>query len=521
MPTSRAERWRLAPVALLLLDAEARVLDANDEFLRLLDVPDVEAIAGRRLADLLTVGGRIYWETHLGPRLHEAGRVDEVAVELRTPAGREPMLLTAIERDVRGERLIEVAMLAARERSRFEHELVAARRAAEAAERRVRTLHGTAADLASAAGLEGVASVLLRAAVTVLGAQEAALWVTQDSKPLRRWFGVVGGVARSAPAAEEWVVDPPTTDELTATTTREGGDVVVPLRTVGTLLGVLVLRPRRAPGAEALDLGTVTAAGQLAALALARAQTHEQSMSVATELQHAMLADGIVRDPRVRVAARYRPGVHDLHVGGDWYDTFLVTPDALAVSVGDVVGRGLGAATAMGQLRTAARAGADAGLGPELVVDRLDRFVERTGTGFMASLVYAELDLVEGTLRYSCAGHLPPLLVRADGDAGFLWHARSTPLGVRGAAARAADGVVLAPGDTLLLYTDGVVERRGRSLTAGLDELAEVVTNAFAARVPVDEVLGALVDRAVSHDDACVLAVRWLGPGSADEERSG
>ena len=150
MVMSRGERWVLAPVALLLLDAEGRVLDANDEFLRLLDVPDVEAVAGRRLADLLTVGGRIYWETHLGPRLHIEGRVDEVAVELRTPRGREPVLLTAIGREVRGERLVEVAMLGARERSRFEHELVGARRAAEEAERRVRLLHGIAADLDAA-----------------------------------------------------------------------------------------------------------------------------------------------------------------------------------------------------------------------------------------------------------------------------------------------------------------------------------------------------------------------------------
>ena len=111
MAMSRAERWALAPVALLLLDAEARVLDANDEFLRTIEVPDVEAVAGRRLADLLTVGGRIFWETHVGPRLHIEGRVDEVAVELRTPGGREPVLLTAIEREARGERLIEAPEL--------------------------------------------------------------------------------------------------------------------------------------------------------------------------------------------------------------------------------------------------------------------------------------------------------------------------------------------------------------------------------------------------------------------------
>ncbi|MGO3815629.1 MAG: hypothetical protein ACTJHV_12630, partial [Cellulosimicrobium funkei] len=232
MAMSRAERWALAPVALLLLDAEARVLDANDEFLRTIEVPDVEAVAGRRLADLLTVGGRIFWETHVGPRQHIEGRVDEVAVELRTPGGREPVLLTAIEREARGERLIEVAMLGARERSRFEHELVEARRAAEEAERRVRLLHGVAADLASVAGLDGVAWVLLRAAVTMLGAGDAALWTAQERGPLRRWGGAVGVLA-------------PSIDELTEATVRDDGTVVVPLRTAGAVLGVLALEPRR------------------------------------------------------------------------------------------------------------------------------------------------------------------------------------------------------------------------------------------------------------------------------------
>lgn len=502
----------LAPVALALLDSEARILDANDELLRLLDVADVDALAGRRLADLLTVGGRIYWETHLGPRLHEAGRVDEVAVELRTPDGREPVLLTAIERDCHGERLVDVAMLGARERTRFEHELVGARRAAEAAERQVRLLHGTAAQLASAAGVDGVARVLLRVAGTLLGARSAALWVARDGGPLRRWGDGDGD-------GDE--VEPPALDEIGTTSTRPDGKVVVPLRAAGSLLGVLVLTPRDAPGAEPLEPATLAAAGQVAGLALARARMHEQSVSVAAELQHAMLAGGIVHDPRVRVAARYRPGVDDLQVGGDWYDTFRVAPDALALSVGDVVGRGLAAATAMGQLRTAARAAADVELGPVQVLERLDRFVDRTGTGFMASLVYAELDLARGVLQYSCAGHLPPLLVRPDSDASYLWNARSTPLGVRTPSRRAADTLRMAPGDLVVLYTDGVVERRDRSLEGGLDELAEIVTNAFGSGLTDDEVLAALVAHAPEHDDACVLAVRWLGPaaGSADEVR--
>ncbi|MBD5786126.1 SpoIIE family protein phosphatase [Cellulosimicrobium terreum] len=503
MPTSRAERWNLVPVALLMLDGDAHVLDANEELVRLVGATDVEEVLGRRLGELLTVGGRIFWETHLAPLLHVEGRVDEVAVELRTPTGREPVLLTAVERSCESHRVIEAAMFRARERTRFEHELVDARRVAETAERRVRTLHGNAADLASVAGRDGVAWAMLRNAVTALGAGDAALWVT-DEGGLTYWGGAV-----EIPA--------PTVDELHATTVRPDGDVVVPLRTADQLLGVLVLQPRRSASADPLEPELLAAAGQQAALALARAGLHEQSVSVAAELQRAMLAGALSADEHVEIAAEYRPGVHELQVGGDWYDTYRTTPDTLALSVGDVVGRGLGAATAMGQLRTASRAVADPAAGPEQVLDRLDRFVAGTGTGFMASLVYAQLDLATGALRYACAGHLPPLHLRADGDTSFLWHARSTPLGVRGSSARTADTVLLDPGDVLVLYTDGIVERRDRALSTELDALADTARTALALHGSVDLLALGLVEDAPEHDDACVLAIRWLGP-SADEE---
>jgi hypothetical protein len=498
MPPASAARWDHVPVALLLLDDEARVLDVNEELVRLVGVEDAREVVGRRLGDLLTVGGRIYWETHLSPHLRIGGRVDEVAVELRTSAGREPVLLTAVAREHDEQRVVDVAMLSARARVRFEEELVEARREAEAAERRVRTLHAVAADLASVAGLDAVAWVLLRAAVTTLGGGDVALWVTEEGRPLRRWGGAFD-------------LEPPALEELSGTTARPGGDVVVPLRTAGTLLGVLVVAPRRAPGADPLDTGTLTAAGQLAALALARAGTHEQSVSVATELQRAMLADGLVDDARVDVAAEYRPGVHGLHVGGDWYDTFRIAPDVLALSVGDVVGRGLTAATAMGQLRTVTRAVADPGRSTEHVLGALDRFVERTGTGFMASTVHAQLDLRTGTLRYSSAGHLPPVLVRPGGDATLLWDARSAPLGVRGSRARTAETVELSPGDVLVLYTDGVVERRDRPLPTGLDELATAARAAVGDGGDVADVPARLVAASPGDDDACVLAVRWRG----------
>lgn len=497
MQASRAALWDRSPVALLLLDPDGRIIDANRELLRHVGARTRDEVAGRRLSDLLTVGGRIYWETHLAPLLRMEGRLDEVAVELRTPAGREPVLLTVTHHAAEGG-TSDAVLLGTRERARFERELVEARAAAETAERRVRALQRTAAALAGAAGSEGVAQVLLRSATTELGAADAAIWtVTED------------GRLRHAGGRGSLVV--PAAHELAGTVTRADGDVVVPLRQGGALLGVLVLHPSRAPGATPADAETLTAAGQQGALALARARTHERSLSVASVLQQAMLSGGLVRDPRVEVVAEYRPGVHELEVGGDWYDTFLVADDTLALSVGDVVGRGLHAATAMGQLRTAARASAGPGAGPEDVLGRLDDFVARTGTGFMASVVYAELDLASGVLRYACAGHLPPLHVRADGGAAYLWHARSTPLGVRGAAARTADTLRLAPGDTVLLYTDGVVERRDRALPEGLDELAGAALRALVGGRPLDGLPARLVAAAAEHDDACVLALRWRG----------
>ncbi|MBD8079744.1 SpoIIE family protein phosphatase [Cellulosimicrobium arenosum] len=502
MPTSREERWNVVPVALLMLDADSHVLDANAEFLGLVGGASAVEVVGRRLSELLTVGGRIFWDTHIAPLLRVDGRVDEVAVELRTHDGREPVLLSAVERVCEDHHVIEVAMFRARERARFEHELVGARRAAEASERRVRALHSTAADLASVAGRDGVAWVLLRAAVSTLGAGDAALWLVEDDAALRRWGGAEGIVG-------------PAPEELTGTSTRSAGAVVVPLRVAGALLGVLVLEPRRAASADPLDPVVLAAAGQQAALALARAALHEQSVSVAAELQRAMLDGALTLDPRVEVAAEYRPGVHELQVGGDWYDSYRVAPGRLALSVGDVVGRGLGAATAMGQLRTASRAVADSRAGPEQVLDRLDRFVENTGTGFMASLVYAQLDLDEGLLHYACAGHLPPLHVRADGTSAFLWDARSTPLGVRTAEPRASAAVQLARGDVVVLYTDGIVESRDRDLQSGLEVLLGAATDALVGTVDPALGLGALAERLVAdapeHDDSCVLALRWSG----------
>lgn len=229
---------------------------------------------------------------------------------------------------------------------------------------------------------------------------------------------------------------------------------------------------------------------------------HEQTSAISHTLQQSLLADEPPRDERFNVAALYHPAVSQLEVGGDWHDAFALPSGRVGVVVGDVVGRGLMAATAMGQLRSAVRALAMTGVGPLEVVRYLDTFVEQVPTARFATLVYAEVEPDSGEVTLSVAGHLPPVLVSAGGEPQLFMGARSTPLGIEvGAMPRVQDTLDLPPGARLVLYTDGLVERRGESIDVGLDRLL-----AAAAREATPEALAlALDDGRQGDDDVCVL----------------
>ncbi|PZR55313.1 hypothetical protein DNL40_02775 [Xylanimonas oleitrophica] len=492
-------------MALLRLDGDGRILDANDTFLAWAggdgpgERPDVR---GRRLSDLLTVGGRIYWETHLAPFLTLQGRVDEVAVELRTPAGPLPVLLSLVARRDERQAVVDVALFAARERVRFDRELVAARTAAEEAAERLHWVHDALTVLSRAATVPQVEQALTDSVARHPAIAAAALHAVGA--------GHGGpGQGRAGHGGEALATGDDAIQGGTA-----GGAVVVPVAGTGETYAHLEVTLHGRPGDPPLDHEALRTIAQQGGVALERALLHEQSVSVAHELQRAMLTQDLPSDGQVEVLAEYRPAVSGLEVGGDWYDAFPVDDTTLAVAVGDVVGHGLHAATAMGQLRTATRALAAPGLGPAGTLGLVDQFVARRKVGYASTLVYAELDTVVGTLRYACAGHLPPLLVRVDGTVEYLWGGRSSPLGVpAGGGLRAEGEVRLAPGDVVLFYTDGVVERRDRRLRDGLDQLARVA----ARRDPVDEgdVLGQFFDlEANQRDDACVLHVAWRGTGA-------
>ncbi|GAA4598894.1 hypothetical protein GCM10023107_46510 [Actinoplanes octamycinicus] len=285
---------------------------------------------------------------------------------------------------------------------------------------------------------------------------------------------------------------------------------VLPLTARGRVLGTLALRmaaDRRGAEAERAFLSDLA---DRAGLALENARLYEQERAIAQTLQRSLLAADVpAGDARFALETHYQAGGQDLEVGGDWFDAFPITRDKLAVVVGDVVGRGLEAASTMGQLRSAIRALATQESGPARLLEGLDRFCQRVESARMATVVYAEIDLDACTMVYACAGHLPPLLHQPAGSAEFLLQARSAPIGSRaGDVRRTEHRVRLSPGSRLLLYTDGLVERRDRPIDRGF----EVLNRAFSRLrgAPLKGLAAGLADTMVGRehaDDVCLLCL--------------
>ncbi len=237
-----------------------------------------------------------------------------------------------------------------------------------------------------------------------------------------------------------------------------------------------------------------------------------QEQQIAEQLQGSMLSGPLPEAPGLEIEVAYRPGVAGLQVGGDWYDAFwLDEGETIGLVIGDVVGRGIEAAATMGQLRSAVRALASTGLGPSDLLSALDRYARRHEVGRMATLIYARLSLSSGELVYACAGHPPPLMARADVSPCFLWEGRSLPLDAHRTSTRArSEGCfALEPGNTVMLYTDGLVEHRWRPLTDGMDELlAEVAAHGDDSAAGLTAAMVRKLHHAERADDICVLTVR-------------
>ena len=292
-----------------------------------------------------------------------------------------------------------------------------------------------------------------------------------------------------------------------------------PLYAGGRGMGVAVFAWHAPRALDADELAFFETLASQAAQALDRAQRYEAERSVAETLQRSVLPDRLPEIEGLELAARYLPGTAGVEVGGDWFDVITLDRGRVGLVVGDVVGKGVRAAATMGQLRNGLRAFALEQLRPSSVVTRVNRLLDSLADAPFATLAYLTVDPRRRVLRYTLAGHPPPVLLRPDGTAGFLEGARSLPLGVGGDVDFAQEVLELEPGSTVVLYTDGLVERRDSTLDEGLERLRASV--AAAPREPealVDAVIADCIGDVERSDDVAVLAFRLAERPVADLE---
>ncbi|MGN9757380.1 SpoIIE family protein phosphatase [Streptomyces sp. SD31] len=289
--------------------------------------------------------------------------------------------------------------------------------------------------------------------------------------------------------------------------------LVVPLKARNVVLGFMILL-RHPERVEFNDMDRVTGA-ELAAragLVLDNARMYTYQESVAETLQDSMLPHIPPRMAGCDIATRYLPGTLLGRVGGDWFDSVKLPGARTALVVGDVMGHGLNSAAMMGQLRTAVQTMAALDLPPAQLLRNLDDLAQRLGDTYLATCLYAVYDPIASELHLANAGHIPPVLVRAeDGRSELLDLPTGAPIGVGGVPFEAVS-VRVEPGDRIVMCTDGLVEVRGEDIGVGLATLCESAAHPAASMDDAcDTIIRALNTRGGRKDDVALLLARLNG----------
>jgi serine phosphatase RsbU (regulator of sigma subunit) len=298
--------------------------------------------------------------------------------------------------------------------------------------------------------------------------------------------------------------------------------LAVPLSARGTILGFLGLsRARDSRPFDEDDLAIATELASRAAVCIDNARAHQSVRNAAETLQRSLLPDHPPNLPGLQVASRYLPAQAAYEVGGDWYDVLPLDDDKTALVVGDVMGSGIEAAAAMGRLRTATAAFADLDLDPAQVLQHLDKITSRLER-YIATCVYAVYDPHRAEFHIANAGHLPPALVRSGRRPRLLDLPTGIPLGVGGVPFETTC-ISLAPGDQLVLYTDGLVETRHHPIDERLDALLRLLDTPDS---PLEDTCDRLLQdlrHTDVHDDVALLIARArpFTPDPADPHRQG
>jgi serine phosphatase RsbU (regulator of sigma subunit) len=466
-----------------------------------------------------------------------------VLVSERPAAGGEEWVITTGTVTVAGllvgllrrgvERLIaDLADAARTDHARLYSAERAARLEADRASESLRRLQQVTDVALSHLELEELLDELLGRVVQVLAVDTAAIMLLEDDDCLavraargldeEAWRGLripVGEGFGGRVAAQRKLLTISSVDETqrVSPALRELGLAALmgaPLMTEGSVIGVMHVgsfTDRVFTDEEKRLLGLVA---DRAALAIDHARLYEREHGIAETLQRSLLPGSLPTVPGVSVAARYLPARAEAQVGGDWYDVVPLDDGGLALTIGDVSGHGIEAASLMGRLRDALRAAALEGEEIAPATERVDRMMQsqRSGGDAIATALFAILGADGADLHFTSAGHPPPLIVRPDGSADYLEGGLSTPLGVASNGRRAAAAARLEPGSLLLLYTDGLIERRDAGISTGMARLATAARS--AGRDPerfCDVVVEEMLGTEGPADDVALLVVATNG----------
>jgi anti-anti-sigma factor len=285
-----------------------------------------------------------------------------------------------------------------------------------------------------------------------------------------------------------------------------------PLRAGGVVIGVLHVGTLTPRAFTSDDSDLLQVAADRAALAV-QALNAQMDRAAAAALQHSLLPSALPAVGGLEMAARYVPGSG--HVGGDWYDVFVLPSGEVGVVIGDVAGTGLKAAVIMGRMRSALRAYALQTTDPAEVLDRLDHKMRYFEPQAMATVLYAVFTPSLNQLNISCSGHLPPLIAVPGQPVVTVEVFRDLLIGVPGTAPRRTKTLTVPAGGLLCLYTDGLVERRDRPIDDGIARLSAALT-ATDPETGCALVMGGMADY-VSHDDDVALLLLRRTPITAGD----
>ena len=291
---------------------------------------------------------------------------------------------------------------------------------------------------------------------------------------------------------------------------RPASLVGVPLAVDGVTIGVLHVGSGTARAFSPAEVDLLELAADRMARGISHSRIFEREHLIAETLQKSALPARIPELPGLSAAVRYLPAGQVTHVGGDWYDVFAIGEGRAGLSVGDIAGHGISAAAEMGRIRSALQAYLFETADPAAALERVDRLLLAGPIGKMATALAMTLDCVRATARLARAGHPPPLLMVPGESPVILEHASGAPLGVIGLPSRAESLEIDFPaGSTLVLYSDGLIERRGEPIDVSIAKLIRVISSAPAdVEAFAEHVIGEMLGGGPPGDDVALLVVR-------------